>query len=49
MIFAFCSAESGNILCSGVSDELLEKQILKVGASRLIVKVSEVILIGFVT
>lgn len=30
--------ESGNILCSGVSDELLEKQILKVGASRLIVK-----------
>eukprot|EP00794_Sanderia_malayensis_P009129 gene9129-10102_t len=37
-ILALRQQEPGNILCSGVSDELLEKRILKVGASKLDVK-----------
>lgn len=32
--------EPGNILCSGVSDEVLEERILKVGASQINVKVN---------
>ena len=39
--------EAGNILCSGVSDEMLEQRILKVGASQISVKVKSAFLVVY--
>lgn len=39
--------EAGNILCSGVSDEILEQRILKVGASQISVKWPENVAITY--